>query len=343
MTPKPTADRSALQGFAVALAVLFAAVAVASADDRAASTRSNSGSSSSSSSSSASSSSGSSSSSSAVSRSSGGSSVSSSSVSRTTARGREGAARTRTRHDGRGRHGRGGVRIGHGSSFFWHPYWGYWGWGHAWGPGYGYYPPVNYSTTRGYRMGALDLRVDPKRTEVYVDGQYVGLAKQYDGFPSHLWLESGVYEIAFYKEGFATQTRTVKILTDLVLELDIRMLEGRAERPEMDYGGSEYGGSEMDRDDGPEELGARYERRGGPGGHQARVHFRVEPGSALIYLDGNVLGTADELSGLHAGLLLSAGSHRIEVVQRGFDSAEYDLVVEPGEELDLVVDLEPST
>jgi hypothetical protein len=128
------------------------------------------------------------------------------------------------------------VRIGYGSSFFWHPYWGYWGWGHAWGPGYGYYPPVNYSRTREYRMGALDLRVDPKRAEIYVDGQYVGLAKQYDGFPGHLWLESGVYEIAFYKPGYETQTRTVKVLTDLVLEMDIELLEGHAELPERRFG-----------------------------------------------------------------------------------------------------------
>jgi hypothetical protein len=228
------------------------------------------------------------------------------------------------------------VRIGYGSSFFWHPYWGYWGWGHAWGPGYGYYPPVNYSRTREYRMGALDLRVDPKRAEIYVDGQYVGLAKQYDGFPGHLWLESGVYEIAFYKPGYETQTRTVKVLTDLVLEMDIELLEGHAELPER-----RFGAPEADDDDAAE-MGARYERRRGASDLQGRLHVRVEPGSALIYLDGNVLGTADELAELHAGLLLSAGLHRIEVVGRGYQSAERELLVEPGEEVELSVDLVPA-
>jgi PEGA domain len=335
MTHPPTLRRTVFaQVLAIAVVALFVGAEVARAGGGASSTRTHG----SSSSSSSHSSSGASSSSHSGSVSSGDSAASRSAVPSVSAHGRQGASRSRTGHSV-GRGGRGGVSIGYGSSFFWHPYWGYWGWDYGWGPGYGYgypyAPPVRYSATRGYRMGALDLRVDPKRTEVYVDGQYVGLAKQYDGFPGHLWLESGVYEISFYKPGFETQTRNVKVMTDLVLEMDIRMVEGEAVEPEMRYDSDE---TKVE----PEEMGAAYgpseERRD----LQARMYVDVEPGNALVYLDGNVLGTADELAGLHAGLLLSAGSHHVEVVRRGFESAERQLDVEPGEEVQLVVELRPT-
>ena len=247
-----------------------------------------------------------------------------------------GAARTRSRERTYHRRGR-GHRGYFGVPYYWNP-WGYWGWGVTFGHGYGYghygHQPVVYSSHRGYRMGALDLNVRPKNTEIYVDGQYVGLAKKYDGFPGHLWLENGVYEIAFYRPGFETQTRTVKILTDLILDLDIEMRVGEAVRPEMNFG--------PEAEDDPSDEGWVESRRFSRGDYQSRLHLDVEPGAALIYLDGNILGTADELAGLHAGLILSAGRHTLQVVHRGYESVERSIVVEPGEEVQFDLRLEPA-
>ncbi|MCZ6726319.1 MAG: PEGA domain-containing protein [Acidobacteria bacterium] len=266
--------------------------------------------------------------------------------------GGSGAARTRTpaarEHSRRG-HGR--SSHGHfGRSYFGYPsysflysgYWGYWGWnlgygygpGYGYGSGYGYYPPVVYSSRQGYGMGALDLNVKPKQTEIYVDGQYVGLARQYDGFPGHLWLERGVYEISFYKPGFETETRTVKILTNLVLDMHIEMLPGEATKPEMLFRPGEQ--EENDSDEV-----ARRSWRGGGADLHGRLHLEVEPGNAVVYLDGNVLGTGDELAALHAGLILSPGTHTLEVVRRGFETVERKLIVEPGAELEFVLMLKP--
>jgi hypothetical protein len=269
------------------------------------------------------------------------------------ARGSAGAARTRP-YSGRS-YNRGHGSSHHGSSYYghfgyygypryWNPFWGFWsfgygygpGYGYGYGPGYGYYPPVVYSNHRGYRMGALDLNVRPKNTEVYVDGQYVGLAKQYDGFPGHLWLEKGVYEVAFYRPGFETQTRTVKILTDLILDLEIEMFEGQAVQPEMRLEPS-IG------DEGVDEYVRRAPpvRDRAPTVKQSRMHVNVEPGNATVYLDGNLLGTGDELAGLRAGLILSAGSHTLEVSGEGFETIERRILVEPGEEVDLAFELKP--
>ena len=234
--------------------------------------------------------------------------------------------------------------------YYWSP-WGYWGWGLTFGHGYGaygyghgYHGPVVYSNRHGYRMGALDLNVRPKNAEVYVDGQYVGLARQYDGFPGHLWLEKGVYEVSFYRPGFETETRTVKILTDLILDLDLDLREGVAVKPEMRFGPEDY--DQADEMDGMERSSDmrrdEMRRRATRGDYQARLHLDVEPEQALIYLDGNILGTGAELAGLHAGLILSAGTHTLEVVHRGFETVERSIVVEPGEEVDFELTLEPT-
>lgn len=265
-------------------------------------------------------------------------------------RGSAGAARARPhgsgsvdRHHGGSRHGShsygySGYYGYHGYSRYWNPFWGFWSFGYGYGPsyGYGYYPPVVYSNHRGYRMGALDLEIRPKDTEIYVDGQLVGLAKQYDGFPGHLWLEKGVYEVAFYRPGFETQTRTVKILTDLILDIELQMFEGQAVKPEMRL-------EREPREEGVDEYVRRAPPTRGkaPAVRQARMHLEIDPGNAVVYLDGNLLGTGDELAGLRAGLILRAGAHTLEVSQEGFESVERQILVEPGEEVDLAFELKP--
>jgi len=321
----------------------------ASAQGRARSSRSSTSTSSSSSSSSGSSStssapqsSGSSSSRSAVGRSSG------SSRSKATTRnqaqprggglGSSGAARTRTNRGGdRPDHRRPGGHHGH--SGYWYPYTGYWGWGYGlsygygygYGHRYGYGPTVVYSTQRGYRMGAVDLKIRPKNTEVYVDGQYVGLAKQYDGFPGHLWLESGVHEIAFYRPGFGTEYRTVRILTDLILDVEVAMQPGEAIQPQL-----ELAPPPVEPED--DEVAGRVI---GGDSEQGRLHLAIYPGNARVYLDGRMLGTGEELAGLHAGLVLSTGTHTLEVIRDGFQSAERQIVVDTGEDVEFNLALKP--
>ncbi len=259
------------------------------------------------------------------------------------AHGGSGAARTRTRHDrsrstsrhgghyrGHGyyRHSYGyGFGFGYGYPSYWHPYWGYWGWG------YGPVGPVVYSDRAGYGMGAIDLKVRPKSTEIYVDGQYVGIARQYDGFPGHLWLEKGVYEISFYKPGFETQSRTVKVLNRLVLDMEIDMLEGEAVKPELRL-------ERRERQETGEEVVSRLKGTRS-GVEMARLHLTVEPSNALVYLDGNLLGSGAELADLHAGLMLSAGVHTLEVEREGYATVRRELIADADSRLELAFTLDP--
>ena len=64
------------------------------------------------------------------------------------------------------------------------------------------------------------------------------------------------------------------------------------------------------------------------------------PADASVYLDGRLLGSGDELGQLHAGLVVDAGSHMIEVVRPGYATKRLEFAVAAGDEVELEVLLE---
>ncbi len=126
-----------------------------------------------------------------------------------------------------------GFGLGYPWGYYWGPYgyWGSYGYGPPYGhyPGYGGYPRV----TRYQEPGAIDLNVKPKRAEVHVDGELVGSAGQFDGFPDYLWLTPGSHEVILYHDGYATQRRVVNIRPTWVLDLRIALEAGEALPPEQ--------------------------------------------------------------------------------------------------------------
>ena len=81
-------------------------------------------------------------------------------------------------------------------------------------------------------LGALDLDVSPGRTQIYLDGQYVGIVDQYDGLPSYLLLEQGTYELVFYLDGYRTLVRRVTIIPGTKLGVKDSLEPGPSVRPE---------------------------------------------------------------------------------------------------------------
>jgi hypothetical protein len=132
--------------------------------------------------------------------------------------------------------------YGYGLGFYYpHYYAGYWG--HPGYYGYGYYGAGYYE--RGYYAGrphytgrrgeeppgAVDINVRPRTTEVYIDGEYMDLARNLDGYPSYLWLDEGTYEIAFYKNGYVTVARQITVRRGDLTEVRERLKKGVSERP----------------------------------------------------------------------------------------------------------------
>jgi hypothetical protein len=86
---------------------------------------------------------------------------------------------------------------------------------------------------RNRQMGALDLDVKPGRTQVYLNGQYMGTADHYDGWPSYLWLEEGTYEIVFYLDGYRTLARQVSVHPGMVINFEDHLEKGESIRPNL--------------------------------------------------------------------------------------------------------------
>ena len=108
-----------------------------------------------------------------------------------------------------------------------HPYYG----SHAYPGYYGYaHPP--YHDRGANDMGALDLNVKPKSTQVYLDGQYIGRTDKFDGFPDYLWLKEGVYQVTFYHQGYQTVVRELEIHPGLVTDVRFRLAPGESAPPE---------------------------------------------------------------------------------------------------------------
>lgn len=85
---------------------------------------------------------------------------------------------------------------------------------------------------RALDLGALDLNVKPRKAEVHVNGQFVGLARELDGYPSLLWLKAGTHTITIYKGGYATFEDEIEIAPGVVEKLKLQLLPGGGAPPE---------------------------------------------------------------------------------------------------------------
>lgn len=268
------------------------------------------------------------------------------------------AHRDRTRHGSTRGHIR--PRTRQGLYFGWGPYWGAtWGgyWTGYWDP-YWYGPRPGYTVVyprAGERYGALDTDISPERAEVWVDGRKVGVADEFDGFPSYLWLEEGTYDVVFYRPGFKTLARQYSIYPGLVIDVEDRLERGEAVHP-LDLGPETHTRRDerlrreeerrrrLEQDD----RGREAEGLGAPGrgewldvrGEPGRLRLRVSPADASIYLDGRFVGTGGDLERLRAGLLVDSGHHTLEIVRPGYQGERREVEVTQGEETELSVDLE---
>jgi hypothetical protein len=254
----------------------------------------------------------------------------------------------------------------HGRSHYYYPYYrgpySYhpWGW---WGPWYGFYPPYPwglgvywYPEQVHEGMGALDLDLKPEEAEVYLDGYKIGVADNFDGWPRYLWLEEGTYDLVFHKDGFETLARQYSIYPGVIIDVEDRMERGEATLPEDLVARSSERREERLRRraergetagpaawrDRVESERAEMEDDGyvDARGEPARLRLRVTPSDAAIYLDGEFLGTGDELGGVRAGLIVDPGEHELQVTRPGYVTETETFTAEAGEEVEVEVELD---
>ena len=241
----------------------------------------------------------------------------------------------------------------YGAFGFWCPTWfdARWGYG-SWGR---YRRPVTVYVDdydNGH-VGALDLDVSPEKAEIYIDGRLVGVADNFDGFPTFLWLADGTYDVAIYKPGYETIFRQYTIYPGAVIDVEDRMQPGESIHPDDYY----VQKSTVNRD---ERIRRNREREAaveaqkapvleapeappmdrGSSGEIGRLALDILPPDAAVYLDGIFLGTAEEVTGLTAGLVVEGGEHVLEITRPGFEPRKIDISLSPGERVDLAIVLD---
>ncbi len=243
---------------------------------------------------------------------------------------RYGNHRRHHHHYGCGHYGYGhGYRHGsyHGYGFGYYSPYSYWGLG-TWGPEVHVYSSGGGGSSyyREIGQGALDLDIRPETAEIYIDGSYVGVADQFDGFPTYLWLEEGTYEIAFYKEGYETIFRQYTIYPGVTIDVRDRMRPGEAVRP---------AGAGLAVEQPPASMAQPPAVPSSMG----RIAIVATPGDAAVYLDGHFVGTAAEIAELSDGLIVESGDHMIEIIRPGYENQRVPVALAANERIDLQLDL----
>ena len=231
--------------------------------------------------------------------------------------------------------------VGWGYPGWCYPGWGWgWGWSGWWGwgwPGYygyyGYYGPywgdAYYAAAPPPPQGPAVIETDvvPGKAEVWLDGESVGFADDYDGRWDRLTIAPGRHVVEFKKSGYRT----------LVVDLDAG--------PGMHYAFDDTlakGEGEEHRTLAPPQSPSPSDPPQESAQPSARLAVRAMPADAAIYLDGTYLGLASELSNLHGAIGVARGSHRLEAVRPGFLSAVRTVEVQ-GPDVEVVeFNLEPS-
>lgn len=240
-------------------------------------------------------------------------------------------------------HGR--VRVG--VHLFW-PWWDPWWWGPV------VVAPVVVQA-KSPDLAVVDTDVSPEHARVYLDGQLIGTADDFDGHPDYLYLRPGRYTLEFSLPGYESETVVIDAQPGRFFPLELQLARKHGEKPAPWYDRPEgvpvarvFGkGREATKAPRPRpdpslrpELAPR-EKPERPREGKAVLRFAVDPPGAAVYVDGEFVGTAEELGHMVRGLAVEPGSHRVEVLAPGFRGETQTVTVASGQEVEVRVKLEP--
>lgn len=208
---------------------------------------------------------------------------------------------------------------------------------------YGFYQPYPYYGRAYADASSLRLQVQPKETEVFIDGYWAGTVDDFDGFFQRLRLEPGEHEIELYLDGHRGMRQKIYVQPGATFRIRHTMAPLAAgETP--DPRPSAPAGPPPPRD--------RYDARGRPErerteradppirgerGSFGTLAVRVQPEGAEVLIDGESWTGPGAAEGLIVEL--PEGEHRVEVREDGFTTYASTVRVRPGETTTLNVSL----
>jgi hypothetical protein len=234
----------------------------------------------------------------------------------------------------------------------------------GWYPFYAQYP---YPYGRYYYSGSwasARIEVKPRDAQVYVDGYLVGMVDEFDGVFQRLDLPTGEHEIVVYLRGHRSYRQKTlfrpgesyhfkAILEPLPAGApDEPAPQASENRPDPNnptaprdprdpYIRDPYPRQPPPGDRGrtlplPERPG---DRRAPESSNFGTLNIRVQPGDAVVVIDGEKWDSPE--GGSRLIVQLSGGSHRVEVRKDGFKPYTATIQIRPGETQALNISLPP--
>jgi hypothetical protein len=74
---------------------------------------------------------------------------------------------------------------------------------------------------------------------------------------------------------------------------------------------------------------------------QGNLRLKVKPRDAQVYIDGYYVGVVDSFDGAFQKLGIEAGSHKIELRAEGYETAQFEVFVTPGETVTYKGEMKP--
>jgi hypothetical protein len=209
--------------------------------------------------------------------------------------------------------------------FYYHPYFGFY-YGPYYGPFYPYSGP--YVWPARYMSGAVRTRVQPRDTEVWVNGYYAGIADDFDGVFQRLYLPGGEYRIELRLAGYLPWGQHVLVRGGATLDIVHTMLRQPAGQP-FPPAPAPLAVPEIEPEPQP---GSTQ-----PASPYGILALHVTPSDAQVTVDGEAWAA---IAGLPEVVIhLPAGWHDLQVRKEGFQPFSTRVQLTEGQTTRLAVSL----
>jgi len=192
---------------------------------------------------------------------------------------------------------------------------------------------------------AVETDVHPGKATLRVDGEDVGRAKDFNGTWDRLTIASGKHVFEFAAEGYTTLRTTIQLQPGRLYRIDHDLTKGTGVDDRTEPAAAEAANAPPSSDDpaaippDPHDTNASHSLARG------FLKIAADPPDAAVYLDGEFLASARELSALHGAIPVALGPHRVEVIHPRFESRSLSVEVSGTEpvHVDLRVGDEPAS
>ena len=179
-------------------------------------------------------------------------------------------------------------------------------------------PPYRRPPIKPANIGLIQLNVQPGDADVYVDGEYKGIAKDFSCTPHCLTLIAGNHSISLRKEGYKTAYFTTNVLPRHRIEIDVALALLADKKIESE---------------------STYQLELNKTGF---LVLQVAPEDASVYIDGNFYGIASQFVESQGSLVLRSGKHRVELAKPGYLTYTKNVKISDGKVEKIIVTLKRS-